>query len=115
MRIPKRYGEGLVNKCPFCDRTATTTNNQGVSVCHRHKKSHLGELKCVCGEYVEQRKGKHGVYFFCINCGNISAKKIFEVNDVKDSNEASKKNGSGHNKHDSGKEITITPNDVEYF
>lgn len=113
MRIPKRYGKGLVNKCPFCDRTATTTNSQGVSVCHRHKNSRLGELKCVCGEYVEQRKGRHGVYFYCINCGNMSAKKIFEVNNIKDAG-VGKNQGSEHN-NNSGKEITITSNDMEYF
>lgn len=112
MRIPKKYGESMVNKCPFCGRQATATNIQGVPVCYHHKKESLGELKCVCGEFVELRTGKHGIYFHCLNCGNISAKKVFDVNNVKTPPKMNKCFKEGHS---SRKELTITSEDAEFF
>ena len=82
MRIPKRYGQYRVEKCPFCGQRAISVNSQGVPVCSRHKQKKLGNLKCVCGEPLEMRNGKFGVFFTCISCGAISLKKAVEVNDL---------------------------------
>jgi len=82
MRIPKRYGDYKVERCPFCRKQATGQNKEGVPVCHEHKNSTLPELKCFCGSYLEMRKGKFGVFFSCIKCGNINKSKAFEINDI---------------------------------
>ena len=54
-------------------------------VCVVHKKADLPDLKCVCVEYLDLKKGKFGVYFSCIRCGNVNLKKVLEVNEVRDS------------------------------
>lgn len=82
MRIPKRYGDYKVERCPFCKKQATGQNSEGVPVCYEHKNSTLPELKCICGSYLEMRKGKFGVFFTCIKCGNINRNKAFEINDM---------------------------------
>ncbi|MFH0869674.1 MAG: hypothetical protein V1866_01290 [archaeon] len=82
MRIPKRYGDYKVERCPFCRKQATGQNSEGVPVCYEHKNSKLPELKCICGSYLEMRKGKFGVFFTCIKCGNINRNKAFEINDI---------------------------------
>lgn len=80
MRIPKRYGQSLVNRCPFCQRQATTENYQGVPTCLEHKKEELLDLKCACGEYLDIKKGKYGAFFLCMNCGPVSFAKGLEMN-----------------------------------
>ena len=80
MYIPKKYGYSKSQNCPFCEKIATTENSQGVPVCLDHKKENLQSLKCVCGEYLDIRKGKFGPYFHCMNCGNINFKKGLEMN-----------------------------------
>ncbi len=83
MYIPKRYGQSKIEKCPFCDKHATTSNSQGVPVCTDHKEELLDGLKCACGEYLEVRSGKFGAYFNCINCGNINMRKALEINETR--------------------------------
>lgn len=80
MRIPKRYGQSKIDKCPFCERTATTKNLQGIPVCESHKKNNLENLKCACGEWLDVQTGKYGAYFRCFNCGNVSFQKAMEMN-----------------------------------
>ncbi len=80
MRIPKKYGQSRIDKCPFCDKTAITQNNQGVPVCSQHKNKELNNLKCFCGEWLDLKISKYGAYFHCMNCGNISFKKGIESN-----------------------------------
>ncbi len=75
MHIPKKYGQSKKETCPFCNNGAVFVNKQGLSVCRKHKGTALEDIKCLCGSYLEIRKGKYGSYFFCINCGNISLKK----------------------------------------
>ena len=72
MRIQKRYGESRIENCPFCGRQAIIENEQGVPVCTNHKDKLLPDLRCVCGEYLLMQKGKFGIYFNCLRCGNMS-------------------------------------------
>ena len=81
MYIPKKYGQSRVDKCPFCNKQATSTNNNGVPVCRQHKNSQMRELKCLCGSSLEQRTGKWGPFFTCYRCGNINMKKALEINE----------------------------------
>ena len=81
MYIPKKYGQSRVDKCPFCNKQATSTNNNGVPVCRQHKTSQMRELKCLCGSSLEQRTGKWGPFFTCYRCGNINMKKALEINE----------------------------------
>jgi len=79
MKFPKRYGQSLSEHCPFCDKSATTRGPEGVSVCPEHKNNKLPEMKCVCGSYLDLKKGKHGVFFSCLNCGIVSLKKSIRI------------------------------------
>ncbi len=114
MRIPKRYGEGRVEKCPFCRQQATAVNAQGIPVCPSHKGAELGEMKCVCGEYLDIKKGKFGIFFSCLNCGSMSPGKSFEINAVRDVSE-SKKNSSPAKEGGRRREMTVRPDDPRYF
>ena len=80
MRLPKRYGQSQIAKCPFCGQQATTTNGQKVPVCVKHKDSQLQNLKCACGSYLDMKTGKWGPFFICINCGPINMRKALDVN-----------------------------------
>ena len=84
MYIPKQYGKSKVETCPFCEEDAFTLNSQRISVCDDHKNALLGDMKCVCGQYVELKQGRYGTYFNCLNCGNINSRKVFEINEVED-------------------------------
>lgn len=84
MYIPKQYGKSKIDECPFCNEQATVLSKQRIPVCNAHTSSILGDMKCICGEYVELRTGKYGFYFNCLGCGNINKKKIFEINEIKD-------------------------------
>ena len=100
----------------------------------------MNEMKCACGEHLEVKNGKYGVFFLCMNCGPVNVRKVFEMNEVRDvsgeiaKNEKKSKASALYNKavlgqsewrsRDDGKksvkkshpkEITITPDDVEYF
>lgn len=118
MYIPKKYGQSKIQTCPFCGKTAVCENSQCIPVCSNHKNEKLDNFKCVCGEYLEVRKGKFGPYFYCMNCGNINFKKGLEMNPIPKNvkKEVIKKTSEKNNsvKH-TPKEITITSEDVEYF
>ena len=91
MRLPKTYGSYREDSCPFCDKRATTQNSQGLPVCLDHKHAVLNDFKCACGKYLELRKGKFGVFFNCLKCGNYSMKKALEFNEIKDISKDAKK------------------------
>jgi len=55
-------------------------------VCALHKEAILNDLKCICGNTLEPRDGKYGLYFTCIRCGNINLKKVLEINKIEDVN-----------------------------
>ena len=80
MRIPKKYGQSKIDRCPFCDKTAVMKNSQDVPVCVQHKNAKLENLKCICGEWLDVSSGKYGPYFRCLNCGNVSFTKGLEMN-----------------------------------
>lgn len=79
-RIPKRYGQSQVPKCPFCSEIATTKNNQKVPVCRKHVEKEVMPLKCVCSKTLLLMHGKFGVFWNCIDCGNFNFKKALEMN-----------------------------------
>ncbi len=90
MYIPKQYGKSKIDNCPFCEEQAITMNKQKIPVCIQHSESKLGDMKCVCGEYLELKTGRYGIYFNCLRCGNINKKKIFEINRIVDINKTFK-------------------------
>jgi len=88
VRFKKVYGASKVDKCPFCGKTATTENLQGVPVCLAHKTKSI-DLKCVCGEWLDIKKGKFGAFAVCINCGAMSLTKALSMNPQINSDNAS--------------------------
>ncbi len=82
MYIPKRYGESKVDTCPFCGKQAFSLSVEGVPVCAAHKERRLPLIRCACGKALEQKKGKFGIFFVCINCGPVSMKRMLEMNDL---------------------------------
>ncbi len=80
MRIPKRYGQSQIPKCPFCKEQAITTNKQKLPVCLRHKESVLQELKCSCGSYLDMKHSKYGPFFVCMRCGPVNLRKALDIN-----------------------------------
>ena len=127
MFIPKKYGESRIEKCPFCEKQATTINKQGIAVCVTHREDTLDDLKCVCGETLDILKGKFGAFFKCINCGNMGLKKVLEINTVKAKNHNFKEKSSYDypdnetqkinkgNKNPNKTEITVRSDDPRYF
>jgi len=132
MFIPKRYGESGNEGCPFCGKQATSRNAQDIPVCKAHTEAILNEMKCICGEYLENCIGKWGLYFRCQKCGNVNKKKVFEINQVKDVSkmdfdkeskkevyekkpEAKKGYFSEITEKKERKEITVNSNDPEWF
>ncbi len=113
MRIPKRYGQSKISFCPFCTRTATQQNSQGIDVCPHHVKQVLEEIRCICGSWLEQRSGKFGPYFNCVKCGNINFKKAMEMRTVKESNIENRPAETVRVHVPT--ETVITTKDVEYF
>ena len=116
MYIPKKYGQSKADVCPFCRKTATIKNRQNVPVCSSHKGEELGELLCACGSTLEILHGKFGVFFSCMKCGNMSLKKVMELNEIKPklrsySGDYSKKAFNSQDK----KEITVRSDDPRYF
>lgn len=121
-RAKKKYGSSKVITCPFCDRIATHKNEQAVAVCHRHSKTNVEEIKCSCGSWLEQRSGKYGAYFNCLNCGNINFNKGMELKSLHPTPAPIEKVSLVKNEErkkisprSEAKEITITSKDVEYF
>lgn len=122
-RRKKTYGEYKVSHCPFCDKIATSKNEQGVDVCRLHTKQKIEEIKCTCGSWLETRSGKFGPYFNCVKCGNINYNKGMAMKDLttptfqKEIEEVEKE--SKKSKKDifteEHKETVISSRDVEYF
>jgi hypothetical protein len=136
MYIPKRYGESHMDTCPFCGRQAINKNPQDIPVCKDHKDKCLPEMKCACGEYLLMQKGKFGVFFNCIRCGNINMKKALDINshlllkpmdtpkivrtETKETfgNSETSRKSSSPKKQESGKESeiqTVRSDDPRYF
>ena len=114
MYIPKKYGQSRIDLCPFCKKNATTKNKQQVPVCYAHKSSILQDLTGLCGDYLDLKNGKFGVYFNCANCGNMNLKKVMEIN-PKFGKEPKKKEKTESKPKGSKdkKEITITSDEVD--
>ncbi|NTV24084.1 MAG: hypothetical protein HGA85_06985 [Nanoarchaeota archaeon] len=81
MYIPKRYGQSKVDTCPLCGKRALFKNKDGLTFCEDHKGSSIPEIRCVCGSYLEMKKGKFGAFFVCINCGTINMKRGLDMLD----------------------------------
>ncbi|HZX45116.1 MAG TPA: hypothetical protein VFF28_05535 [Candidatus Nanoarchaeia archaeon] len=113
MYIPKKYGESRVDKCPFCGRQSICTNKQGIPVCANHKDSKLGEMRCICGGHADMMTGKFGIFFNCLNCGTMNARKIFEINKVEDVNPKTSEQKKVERK--APREITVRSDDPRYF
>lgn len=80
----KIYGHNRKDICPFCGKQATTKNSQGYGVCLKHKNAVMEDMRCACGEYLDIKEGKYGLFFLCMSCGPMSQSKAFEINDIKD-------------------------------
>lgn len=113
-KAKKRYGASKIVTCPFCGKRATQENEQGVEVCPQHTKSKLQEIRCICKSWLEQRQGKFGAYFNCINCGNINFSKAMEIKAMTKVIEDEVVEKKVEVKKEP-KEITITSDDLEYF
>ena len=114
MHIPKRYGQSKIDKCPFCQKHATTLNKQGVPVCASHKEELIDDLKCVCGSTLDMLQGKFGVFFSCMKCGNMNLRKVLEFNAVKPKMK-NEKFSQRNEKTQTKKEITVRSDDPRYF
>lgn len=126
-RRKKTYGEYKVSHCPFCDKIATSKNEQGLNVCRLHTKQQIEEIKCTCGGWLETRSGKFGPYFNCVKCGNINYNKGMAMKEMttpikvdepkKIITEFSeyKKKKEPVNDYEERKETVISSRDVEYF
>ena len=86
MRYRKVYGQSKENTCLFCGKQSTRANEQGVPVCNNHKNAILNDFKCACGEWLDIKQSKYGIFFVCINCGPVSLAKALSVNQVWDEN-----------------------------
>ena len=125
-KAKKVYGSYKTVRCPFCDRQATSKNEQGIEVCHKHTKEVVEEIKCLCDGWLEPKSGKFGRYFNCINCGNMNYDKVMEIKQItmknvkkvtevkKDQVYSKPKNFEIDNSNEK-KEITITSDDTFYF
>ncbi|MBI2139226.1 hypothetical protein HYU13_06560 [Candidatus Woesearchaeota archaeon] len=115
MNLPKRYGQSRVEHCIFCGKTGVLRNKEGMTVCMSHKESRLPEMKCACGKWLELRNGKFGSYFRCFDCGNISMKKVLDMNPL---SKEIQKNSSKYfsetvNSKTGKKEITVRSDQVD--
>ena len=129
MFIPKKYGQSKVDSCPFCGKQAISLNRQSVPVCLNHKEDQLEDLKCVCGETLDILKGKFGVFFKCIKCGNMNLRKVMEFNTIKskgnfknneyekyhDANSSDKSENTSKSFNKTKTEITVRSDDPRYF
>lgn len=111
LRIPKKYGDSKKTVCPFCDKLATTQNDQQVPVCRLHVEKELEEIKCVCGSYLALEVGSYGPYFSCVNCGNVNFKKGMEMRSpvVKTVEQVEKKQVQ------TSSEMTVRSDDPRFF
>ncbi len=77
-RVPKVYGQSMINNCPFCGKVATAKSEQGADVCSKHTKADMLNIKCDCGDYLDLLSGRYGPYFNCLKCGNVKYSKGLE-------------------------------------
>ena len=116
MYIPKRYGQSKIDRCPFCQKQSTIINKQDVPVCHEHKNELLDDLKCACGSVLDIQKGKFGVFFSCMKCGNMSMRKMLEINTIKPRMKTySKSNFENNSKSADKQTMTVRNDDPRYF
>ena len=113
--IPKRYGESKIDKCPFCSQSAFLTNGQNIPVCKTHHDAELGEMKCICGEVLDLMTGKFGVFFSCMNCGNMNMRKVLEINAVKDVSKQAAIRRYQATQQKQQKTMTVRSDDPRYF
>ena len=114
MYIPKKYGSYKTDPCPFCHKVATTKNHQQIPVCNNHKSKILQNPACLCGDYLDLKEGKYGIYFSCMNCGNKSLKKVLEMNpELGKEPKTEEKQKAGKSQKKDVKEITITSDEVD--
>ena len=114
MYIPKRYGQSKTDLCPFCKKNATTKSGQEIPVCYAHKASILPDLTCFCGDYLELKDGKFGIYFKCTNCGNINLRKAMEMNpELGNEPKTEEKQEAEKPQKEDKKEITITSDEMD--
>jgi hypothetical protein len=119
MRYRKVYGQSKIDACPFCGKQAVTENPEGVPVCIAHKAKRMPAMKCICGEWLDIKKGKFGVYFTCMRCGNISYSKAMEANPDFGKEEEKPAEEPKEEKrepvHAQKKETVITSDEVDIF
>ena len=111
MFIPKKYGYGKIDICPFCKKNAIILNQQKIPVCSSHAKEKLVDLKCACGSILEIMQGKYGVFFSCLKCGNMNLRKVMEINTINPMTQDPDKKSNPQPK----KVITIRSDDPRYF
>jgi hypothetical protein len=111
----KKYGQSKVVNCAFCGKIATQKNEQSVEVCYLHLKQVMEEIKCTCGSWLQQKVGKFGSYFNCINCGNFNFNKAMEIKSITMKNVKKEVMVEKIINKEEQKEITITSDDIEYF
>ncbi len=112
MRIPKKYGESQILKCPFCEKRALVKNKQGVPVCAGHARQEVHEMLCACKSVLELKKGKWGPYYHCHKCGNQNFKRVLEMGH---SNKTEQAQTYSVPVQEKPKEISITTNDAQWF
>ena len=75
----KVYGMNQSAKCPFCGSNAYSKNEQNIPTCKDHKDQILEDMKCACGEVLELREGKYGMFYVCEKCGTKSMSKAISI------------------------------------
>lgn len=119
MYIPKKYGASKRTNCPFCDRLATTHNEQQVPVCRLHTAKELEEIRCVCGSYLALEIGTYGPYFSCVNCGNVNFKKGMEMRQpqpkIVEENQTAQKPNRQNEREQNHAEMTVRSDDPRFF
>jgi hypothetical protein len=79
MRGRKVYGKSKDNECLFCGAVAFVKNDQQAPTCLAHKQERIGDMKCLCGSWLDIRESKWGVFFTCMSCGVLSLRKVKEI------------------------------------
>ncbi len=79
MYIPKKYGCSQSKSCPFCNRNATSKNEQKIPVCEKHRATKFPDVRCSCKSFLDLRDGKWGPYFVCMKCGNKNLQNVLEL------------------------------------
>ena len=61
--------------CVFCKKAALHENDQDLPVCKDHKNKEMQDKRCICGEYMDVKKGRWGAFYLCPQCGPHSLSK----------------------------------------